>query len=166
MHLHRDQLLGISQNIYAHKLFVANIQHQRYQEYLDRALRERIKSNSEFFSGQLNDSVSNNQDGFNKTKYYDGADEDEPEFRRLSSSANISLDDLKKAKKRVKQRSEIAIEDVDALLWQKLEPLEEKKRSHSKFLTQTKKLSFDYKHVTETRSEERALLNSRKNHTR
>lgn len=30
MHLHRDQLLGISQNIYAHKLFVANVQHQKY----------------------------------------------------------------------------------------------------------------------------------------
>ena len=48
MHLHREQLLGISQNIYAHKLFVANVQHQKYQEYLDKALRERIKSNSEF----------------------------------------------------------------------------------------------------------------------
>jgi len=83
MHLHRDQLLGISQNIYAHKLFVANIQHQRYQEYLDRALRERIKSNSEFFSGQLSDSGNNNRDGFNKNKSVDGADEDETEFRRL-----------------------------------------------------------------------------------
>ena len=67
MHLHRQQLLGISQNIYAHKLFVANVQHQRYQEYLDKALRERIKSNSEFFSGQHSDSKSVN-DGYGNSR--------------------------------------------------------------------------------------------------
>lgn len=42
---HRDQLLGISRNIYTHKLFVTSVQYVKYQEFVERALRERIASN-------------------------------------------------------------------------------------------------------------------------
>ena len=47
VHLHREELLAISRNIYTHKLFVTSVQYVKYQEYVENALRERIKSNSE-----------------------------------------------------------------------------------------------------------------------
>lgn len=53
VHLHREELLAISRNIYTHKLFVTSVQYVKYQEYVENALRERIKSNSEVNANDL-----------------------------------------------------------------------------------------------------------------
>lgn len=52
------------------------------------------------------------------------------------------------------------------LLWLELEKVDEKKRSRSKILRQNKKLSFNEKNADDSRSEEKALHNSRKNYTK
>ena len=41
----RDQLLGICRNIYGCKLFVTSVQYVKYQEFVEKALRERAVSN-------------------------------------------------------------------------------------------------------------------------
>ena len=59
------------------------------------------------------------------------------------------------------------VEEEEQVVWLEFEPSEDKKkRSKSRLPKQTKKLSYDDKIVDDTRSEERALRNSRKNYTR
>ena len=118
MHLHREQLLGISQNIYAHKLFVANVQHQRYQEYLDKALRERIKSNSEFHSGAQSDRSLMGPDGFKHSRSIGGSDYggdgDSVELKRMADEDGLVTKDKeqKLKRKRNKKEAEPAIKIV------------------------------------------------------
>ena len=116
MHLHREQLLAISQNIYAHKLFVANVQHQRYQEYLDKALRERIKSNSEFFSGQLSDGSRIGPDGFQRSRSIGGSDfggdGESVEMRRIADTELAFGKDNQKETKMKKKRTKKVLEEA------------------------------------------------------
>ena len=68
---------------------------------MDRALRERIKSNSEFFSGQLssdNGGRLTGPDGFNSSRSRPGSqlgsDVDEVEFTRMGPD-NTSFDEAR-----------------------------------------------------------------------